>query len=739
MSLDEISLKAGRKLDFRGIPWHSRGTMLIPVHRTASTKIKAKDQPLLTLAMRSVLAACTDLEQSTTFLSRNFITAFDKGSLKSALHEHQNRAVLSMDQAVGRLREKRVGKACEGIDRRIEEARLSGASPGEIAGLEGLRRGLATEALGKLPGRLGEGGDGFGNGFGPALACHVSVMDEAYRTLASREGLLLQKRIPAAMATGCREQVQERFSAWRKSSAEYLLHPEKYRGRPEMPGYRGEGERAVARVQAAALGELLPDISGKALFEDEACKVPLRKEAVDAWNGFEVGKAVEALRRRLLRDKSSKKKSKGRTKPRSLQAGRFVQLRMKQEADGIRLEAVFECRAEAPDASPLAIFAGPYLEGLREQAAARQDGKKARKDGVPKFKAFDLEALNDEALAFAKGHGPEPLRTTAGLDLGMANAATLAYGSGHASSVVSGLSLEAALRPLDFEIDRLASEKTPQRLKDLRSHRDKLKAADPEARLEKPLLQELKRLEAALARDPEIAKARARRRSLRSDLTHRLSAAIVGLLVDRGIRTLVVGKNDLWKTGADMGAAQNRRFHRIAHAELIGLLRWKCLEAGILVAACEESWTSKISFAANEAFPKPPKKNAKAKASKPPTAARPQKAKTPFDKKQPDPSAPAAASRDEPHGESRPALAGARKRDPQSRRNNPPQNLFETPGHGRWSRIHADSNGSYNIVRKACPGFRAHNGLSSAFELLWLSPRGLAPFKIGAGKKFLPI
>ncbi len=715
--------------------------VLIPVHRTASTKIKEKDQPLLTLAVRSVLAACKDLENSTAFLSRNFCSAFEGGALKAALHAHQKQAVFTMDQAVGRLRAKRAGKACEAIDLRIEQAWLSGALPDEAALFESIRRRLEAEALSKLPGRLGEGGDARGDGFGPALALHVSAMDEAYRTLKSREGHLLQKRVPAAMATGAREQVQERFSAWRKSLAEYGRHPEKYKARPEMPGYHGKGERAVGRIQAAALGGRLPDISGKALFEDEGCKVPLREEAVAAWNGFGIEKAVEALRQRLLRDNSSKKKSKGKAKKRNLLAGRFTQLRLIDQSDGIRIEAVFECRAEADESTPLAIFAKPRLEGLREQALAKRDGKKARKDGGAKFKAFDLEALNEKALAFAKGYGPDRLRTTAGLDLGLTNAATLAYGSGHASSVVSGLSIEAALRSFDLEIDRRVAEKTPQRLKDLRSHRDTLRAKDPGARLEKPLWHELKKLEAALAREPEIVKARAKRRSRRSDLTHRLSAAIVGLLVDRGVRTLVVGKNDLWKTGADMGAAQNRRFHRIAHAELIRLLRWKCLEAGILMASCDESWTSKLSFAANEAFPPPPKKQGQKALAKEPSAqaSKPRAAKTPFDKKQPDPSAPAAAACDKPHGEPRPACAGSRKRDPKSRRTNPPQNLFETPGHGRWSRIHADANGSYNIIRKACPSFHAHPGLSSAFELLWLSPRGLAPFRVLAGAEFLPI
>jgi hypothetical protein len=50
------------------------------------------------------------------------------------------------------------------------------------------------------------------------------------------------------------------------------------------------------------------------------------------------------------------------------------------------------------------------------------------------------------------------------------------------------------------------------------------------------------------------------------------------------------------------------------------------------------------------------------------------------------------------------------------------------PSYGRWGSIHADVNGAYNILRKACPAFACHDGLSSEFELLWLGPRGLRPF-----------
>ena len=40
-----------------------------------------------------------------------------------------------------------------------------------------------------------------------------------------------------------------------------------------------------------------------------------------------------------------------------------------------------------------------------------------------------------------------------------------------------------------------------------------------------------------------------------------------------------------------------------------------------------------------------------------------------------------------------------------------PENRFDTQGQGKWSQIHADANGAYNILRKACPGFRRAAGV----------------------------
>lgn len=81
---------------------------------------------------------------------------------------------------------------------------------------------------------------------------------------------------------------------------------------------------------------------------------------------------------------------------------------------------------------------------------------------------------------------------------------------------------------------------------------------------------------------------------------HTTSRAIINLLVQQGIRTLVVGKNDFWKQGVNLGKRNNQSFVMIPHARFIEMLAYKGMLAGIQVRIIEENHTSKCSFLDNE-------------------------------------------------------------------------------------------------------------------------------------------
>jgi putative transposase len=80
------------------------------------------------------------------------------------------------------------------------------------------------------------------------------------------------------------------------------------------------------------------------------------------------------------------------------------------------------------------------------------------------------------------------------------------------------------------------------------------------------------------------------------DQMHKASRFIVNWCVGHGIDTIVVGKNDGWKQGINIGRRNNQNFVSIPFESLLRKLAYKCEDAGIRFVETEESYTSKCSF-----------------------------------------------------------------------------------------------------------------------------------------------
>ncbi len=78
------------------------------------------------------------------------------------------------------------------------------------------------------------------------------------------------------------------------------------------------------------------------------------------------------------------------------------------------------------------------------------------------------------------------------------------------------------------------------------------------------------------------------------------SRFIINHLAANRIGTLVIGKNDEWKQGINLGKRTNQNFVAIPHARFIEMLIYKAQLAGIAVKVIEESYTSKCYFLDNE-------------------------------------------------------------------------------------------------------------------------------------------
>jgi len=81
---------------------------------------------------------------------------------------------------------------------------------------------------------------------------------------------------------------------------------------------------------------------------------------------------------------------------------------------------------------------------------------------------------------------------------------------------------------------------------------------------------------------------------------HSASRSIINHRAANSIETLVIGKNDAWKTGINLGKKTNQNMVSIPHAKFIEMLTYKAQLVGINVVLVTEEYTSKCSFLDNE-------------------------------------------------------------------------------------------------------------------------------------------
>ncbi len=101
-----------------------------------------------------------------------------------------------------------------------------------------------------------------------------------------------------------------------------------------------------------------------------------------------------------------------------------------------------------------------------------------------------------------------------------------------------------------------------------------------------------------------ISKLTFKRNNKIKDYIHKLSYAIIQYMEANTLNTLIVGKNDGWKTNIDMGRVNNQNFVLIPFNMLISMLKYKCKLIGINVIIINEAYTSKCSFLDEETIQK---------------------------------------------------------------------------------------------------------------------------------------
>jgi len=492
------------------------------------------------------------------------------------------------------------------------------------------------------------------------IALDVTVLDNVAKSHVDHEGQIVYRRLPAAAA---QQVVRSVIDVWKASLAaqrDFARNPGKYTGRPQFPGFKAKDGYFPLEIPYAMISKGLP----KPAKLHELIGVSLKQQERFYAHDLKAG-AVSACEKRGWQN----------AKPQHI---RIV-------ADGsekVKIETVVSMSQAYPE--------GSFLHRLGVEHKDAFHGLKT----VDEREKFILSTL---------GKDRQCLRI-AGIDFGRTNIATVGFSTGHRAVVHSGERPNEIVEHYHKLMDkRLAACATP-RLKELQRLKQELEAKGE--KVSKAQRIELRQEQKRGFSDPEYRALSSRLNRIKSDFEHKISTDIVTQCVKHKIDLIVIGKNKGWKSDIDSGKAENRRFHAIAHARLISLIRYKAEACGIGVVTTEESYTSQSSFIDGDELPvhsKVKKKTSTASAVDP--------GQTTTEADQPVPKHNFSGKR------------SAKNRTWFVRHNVVAQK--------RFAKVHADVNGAFNIIRKVFSNFRHHAGLTYKFTVRWISPRRGAVVPIG--------
>ena len=100
-----------------------------------------------------------------------------------------------------------------------------------------------------------------------------------------------------------------------------------------------------------------------------------------------------------------------------------------------------------------------------------------------------------------------------------------------------------------------------------------------------------------------ISRLTAKRNNQVDTYLHQASRWIIDHLDSKGISKLIIGQNPLWKQSIKTGNKNNQSFVSIPHPRLVEMLIYKGQIKGIEVICAEESYTSKASFLNLDSIP----------------------------------------------------------------------------------------------------------------------------------------
>ena len=197
---------------------------------------------------------------------------------------------------------------------------------------------------------------------------------------------------------------------------------------------------------------------------------------------------------------------------------------------------------------------------------------------------------------YVKVNPNNPIPYFMGIDCGLVNFASISIYNQHRdlNYVVSGRTLKNKIIKIDTKLDQKKSNLTTEEIKIIQSKKDN---GQQLTRIE---LTQLKQFHRDLSSNKELIEFQLRKANITNDFVHKLSKGLIQDCLNKEIKVIIVGKNKGQKNEINLGSKTNRAMYNFPHARLIEILKYKAMLNDILVVETEESYTSKTSFIDNE-------------------------------------------------------------------------------------------------------------------------------------------
>jgi len=170
----------------------------------------------------------------------------------------------------------------------------------------------------------------------------------------------------------------------------------------------------------------------------------------------------------------------------------------------------------------------------------------------------------------------------AGIDLGLDNLATVVSNTGNAPLLINGKGLKS--------LNQFWNKQQAQH----KSVNDAMNGEWHETKTGKAKRAKRSKREDMLAN---------KRNNRAKTFMHQASRNIVDTVSSWGCNTIIIGHNENWKQGSNLGKANNQKFVQIPFSQLASMITYKAESLGIQVVLTEESYTSKASALHRDILP----------------------------------------------------------------------------------------------------------------------------------------